>query len=195
MCEMVSAVSLKVNVAFVLSIEVIRRDDDLILIAYDGSEDARCAIDQAGALMSGEPATVLTVWERFVDTMTRTGAGLGLIPGIVEFDDIDKASARSARARAVEGAQRATLAGLTAQPDTRAQDRTIAATILAEADAVGASTIVIGTRGLTGVKSLLLGSVSHALLQYADRPVIVVPSPEIARERVAHGRGTASSPD
>jgi nucleotide-binding universal stress UspA family protein len=45
---------------------------------------------------------------------------------------------------------------------------------------------VLGTRGLTGVKSLLLGSVSHAVLQHADRPVIIVPSPETARERAAH---------
>ncbi|MGZ4325074.1 MAG: universal stress protein, partial [Solirubrobacteraceae bacterium] len=50
----------------------------MILIAYDGSPDARSAIDHAGELFSGEPATVLTVWEPFIDVMTRTGAGLGL---------------------------------------------------------------------------------------------------------------------
>jgi nucleotide-binding universal stress UspA family protein len=44
----------------------------------------------------------------------------------------------------------------------------------------------MGTRGLTGVKSLLLGSVSHAVLQHADRAVVVVPSPEVARERGQH---------
>ena len=52
----------------------------MILIAYDGSSDARSAIDRAGELLSGEPATVLTVWEPFIDVMARTGAGLGLAP-------------------------------------------------------------------------------------------------------------------
>ena len=62
---------------------------------------------------------------------------------------------------------------------------TIAETILAVADEAGASAVVLGTRGLTGLKSLLLGSVSHAVLQDADRPVVVVPSPEIAAKRAS----------
>jgi nucleotide-binding universal stress UspA family protein len=158
----------------------------VILIAYDGSKDAQSAIDLAGDLMSGEPTTVLSVWEPFVDVMARTGLGVG--PGVIDFEALDKAYEESGRERAAEGAQRAARAGLNAQPRTRARHATIAATILAEADELGASAIVLGSRGLTGVKSLLLGSVSHAVLQHANRPVIVVPSPEVAHQRVAHRR-------
>jgi nucleotide-binding universal stress UspA family protein len=61
-------------------------------------------------------------------------------------------------------------------------------TIPSEADEVAADAIVLGTRGLTGLKSLMLGSVSHAILQHADRPVIVVPSPEVAARRAARLR-------
>ncbi len=158
----------------------------MILIAYDGSKDAQSAIDLAGDLMSGEPTTVLSVWEPFVDVMARTGLGVG--PGVIDFEALDKAYEESGRERAAEGAQRAARAGLNAQPRTRARHATIAATILAEADELGASAIVLGSRGLTGVKSLLLGSVSHAVLQHANRPVIVVPSPEVAHQRAAHRR-------
>lgn len=158
----------------------------MILIAYDGSKDAQSAIDLAGDLMSGEPTTVLSVWEPFVDVMARTGLGVG--PGVIDFEALDKAYEESGRERAAEGAQRAARAGLNARPRTRARRATIAATILAEADELGASAIVLGLRGLTGVKSLLLGSVSHAVLQHANRPVIVVPSPEVAHQRVAHRR-------
>ena len=56
----------------------------------------------------------------------------------------------------------------------------------------GASAIVMGSRGLTGLKSLLLGSVSHAVLQRADRTAIVVPSPAVADSRK---RRHAPSPD
>lgn len=157
----------------------------MILIAYDGSNDAQSAIDQAGVLMSGEPTTVLSVWEPFVDVMTRTGVGFGMT-GEIDFEQIDKANEESAGERAADGARRASRAGLNAQPRTRARHTTIAETILEEADEIGASAIVLGTRGLTGVKSLLLGSVSHAVLQHADRPVIVVPSAETAHERAAH---------
>ena len=41
----------------------------------------------------------------------------------------------------------------------------------------------MGSRGLTGVKSLLLGSVSHEVIQHADRTVVVVPSPHVAESR------------
>jgi nucleotide-binding universal stress UspA family protein len=158
----------------------------VILIAYDGSQDARSAIDHAGELLSGEPATVVTVWEPFVDMMARTGAGLGLAPGIVDFEEIDRAYERSARERADEGVERAQRAGLNAQPRTRARHTTIAEAILTEAEEVRARAIVMGTRGLTGIKSVLLGSVSHAVLQHADRPVIVVPSPDVANKRASH---------
>ena len=160
----------------------------MILIAYDGSPDAGSAIERAGELLSGEPATVLTVWEPFIDVMTRTGAGLGLAPGIVDYEEIDRAYERSARERADEGVERAQGAGLNAQPRTRARQTTIAEAILTEAEEVRARAIVMGTRGLTGIKSVLLGSVSHAVLQHADRPVIVVPSPEVADKRASHGR-------
>ena len=118
--------------------------------------------------------------------MARTGLGIG--PGVIDFEAIDKGYEESARELAAEGAQRAARAGLNAQPRTRARHATIAATILAEADELGASVIVLGSRGLTGIKSLLLGSVSHAVLQHADRPVIVIPSSEVAHERAAHRR-------
>ena len=52
----------------------------------------------------------------------------------------------------------------------------------------------MGTRGLSGVKSFLLGSVSHAVVQHADRAVLVVPSPELSerrRERVDHDAAPA----
>jgi len=158
----------------------------VILIAYDGSTDAEAAIDHAAELFSGEQATVLCVWESFIDVMARTGAGLGFADGTVNFEEIDTASQASARERAEEGARRAERAGLKAQPSVRLREATIAAAILAEANDVDARAIVMGTRGLTGVKSLVLGSVSHAVLQHADRPVVIVPSPEVARRRGEH---------
>ena len=54
------------------------------------------------------------------------------------------------------------------QPRSRVQETSIADAILAEAEAIDA--IVVGSHGLTGIKSLVLGSVSHAVIQHTDRP-------------------------
>lgn len=161
----------------------------MILICYDGSPDARAAIEHAGGLFGGQPAIVLTVWETFVDSMARSGAGMALGAGLeLDTQRIDAESEGAARERAEQGAQLARRAGLDPQPRTASRSGTIARTILDEAAHANAGAIVIGSRGLTGVKSLLLGSVSHAVLQSADRPVLVVPSPEAASDRAAHRR-------
>lgn len=155
----------------------------MILIAYDGSDDAKAAVAQAGRLFPGEQVTVLTVWQRFIDTMARVGGGIGVV---VDFDEIDDDSEKSALAKAKEGAELARQAGLEAHARTAVVESTIADAILNAADAVASSAVVCGSRGFTGVKSLMLGSVSHHILQHADLPVVVVPSPAVARARAEH---------
>ncbi len=162
----------------------------MVLICYDGSPDAQSAIEHAAELLDGQPVTVLTVWEPFVEVLARTPSGFGLAPGMVQVDEIDEATERAATERAEEGAELARTAGLNAQARACPQRTTVSAAILSVADEIGASAIVMGSRGLTGVKSLLLGSVSHAVIQHADRAVIVVPSPSVAaaRERGMHAQ-------
>ena len=155
----------------------------MILLCYDGSEDARAAINQAGTLLSGQSATVLTVWEPFIEVLTRTSYGVGMTVDTLDIDEIDASNRKGAQSRAEEGAELARKAGLDAQPLARAQESTIADAILKQGDELDATAIVVGSRGLTGIKSLLLGSVSNGLLHHADRPVIVVPSAQVAAAR------------
>jgi nucleotide-binding universal stress UspA family protein len=155
----------------------------MILICYDDSPDSRAAVERAAKLFGDQPATVLTVWEPFVEVMARTTFGFGMVPVIPDVDKIDEASRKAAHQTATKGAALARSLGMTAQPRSASRVTTIAQAILVEADAVGATAIVVGSRGLTGVKSLLLGSVSHELIQHADRTVVVVPSPEVVASR------------
>jgi len=165
----------------------INEGSTVILLCYDGSEDARAAADPAAKLFAQAPVTVLTVWERYVDLLTYVGFAAYTPPGDVE--QIDAAAEEQARGTAQEGAERLRHAGIAVESRTEARQTSVAATILATADEIDADAIVLGTRGLGGLKSLLLGSVSHAIVQHAARPVVIVPS-----EAVAHARAAAHQP-
>jgi nucleotide-binding universal stress UspA family protein len=154
----------------------------MILIAFDGSEDAKSAIQHAGELMPGQPAVVVTVWEPYAMLVTRYPASTGLLAG-EDSVAIDAASQKDAEQTAEEGAALARSHGLEATARAPARRDSVAETLLGEADRANASAIVTGSRGLGGLGSLFLGSVSHALLQRADRAVIVVPSPKVAQKR------------
>jgi len=164
----------------------------MILISYDGSTDAKAAIERAAQLMPGAETIVLTVWETFIDVMARNGAmgmGFGMTSGygLADSAGIDARTRDGAHATAVEGAERATSAGLVAGARVESRGSDVAGTILAVAAEADVDVIVMGTRGRGGVKAWLLGSVSHAVVQQSDRAVLVVPS----AARAAHRQATA----
>lgn len=165
----------------------------MILIAYDGSADATAAIADAGKVLAGHPAVVLTVWEPLSELMARTPAGFGLMAGMSNPDDVDDATRRAAERVAEEGAELARRAGLDASARARPANGTVADSILEQADRANATAIVMGSRGRTGLRSRLLGSVSQSVVQRADRAVFVAPSPSVAevrRERLRPAGGS-----
>jgi nucleotide-binding universal stress UspA family protein len=114
-----------------------------------------------------------------------------MIAGVSNSEDLDNVGHRDAERIAQEGADLARDAGLDASPRTAIRAVSVAGTIVAEGERTQASVIVMGSRGLGGLGSFFLGSVSHAVLQQADRPVMVVPSQAVA-ERRSEKLGTAT---
>ena len=154
----------------------------MILIAYDGSEDAKAAIQHAGKLMPGAATTVLTIWEQFETMLAKTPAVLRPLARVNEADEIDREEANAAEESAVEGLQLARAAGLDATSLTAPDAGSAADTIIEQANRLDVDAIVVGSRGLTGMQ-LLLGSVSLSLVQRANRTVVIVPSSEVATQR------------
>ncbi len=151
----------------------------MLLLCYDGSAGSQAAVDLAARLFGGMPVTVLTVWESFTDVLARSAAGLPYVQGMADVQQIDAAAQKQALATATEGAERAQGAGTAAEARTEQRVGSVADTILAVAAEGDAEAILLGTRGRGGLKSLFLGSVSHAVVHLADRPVLVVPSGEV----------------
>ncbi len=154
-----------------------------ILIAYDGSPAAHAAVRAAGGLFAGARAIVLTVWEPALAEMMIVPDATGMGSTILPFDpsvarDVERASEQHAQGAAAEGARLASEAGLHAQPLAVEDVTDPPEAIVAAATAHGARAIVVGSRGLGGLKSKLLGSTSNGVLRHASQPVVVVRHPE-----------------
>jgi nucleotide-binding universal stress UspA family protein len=148
--------------------------DGPLLLCFDGSARAARAINRAGALFAGRDALVVTVWQ---PTSLGSIAWSGATASMVEFFKFDRAAAETARRVADEGVRIATEAGLQATPLAVEADGPVWHTILEIADRHDAATIVMGSRGLTGLRSTLLGSVSNAVVHHTDRPTLIFRQP------------------
>jgi nucleotide-binding universal stress UspA family protein len=144
-----------------------------LLLCYDGSADAVHAIEHAGAMFPGKRAVVAMVWERFASF--DAGAWLDEI-GSSTVDDhyLDRRQAEQAARVAADGVRVAQRAGLEAEPLAVEATGPVWQAILELADEHDAATIVMGSRGLTGLRSVLHGSVSSAVADRAERPTLII---------------------
>jgi nucleotide-binding universal stress UspA family protein len=144
-------------------------DDTPILICYDGSADSDRAIEAAAALLGPRRAIVVDIGP--VLTGAESVAALSsVVPGTA-FEDLNTDSALE-KARA--GAVRAREAGFKAEPRAELVEP-VWQGIVDVADEIDAEVIVIGSRGLKGIREQLEGSVSHEVAEHAGRPVLIVP--------------------
>jgi nucleotide-binding universal stress UspA family protein len=142
-------------------------DSGPVLFAYDGSDLAGLAIEEAGRqLEPGRDAVVLTVWRPFA---------VGFIPAReVTFDaaaseDVTKAAEETA----AKGASMAEAAGFRAQ-SLAVKEPTTWKGIARVADDYDASLIVLGSHGKSGLSGMFLGSVAGAVAAHSGRTVLIV---------------------
>jgi nucleotide-binding universal stress UspA family protein len=131
----------------------------VIMICYDGSGHARAAVSQAGILMPGHSAIVLTVYGP-------GGAEAG--PQAVPAGDQARAAATAAH-----GALLGRQLGIDCEPRALPHLTTIAEAIVAEATRLGATAIIVGRGGGGHPGTHALGSVAHAVLRDAHCAVLV----------------------
>jgi nucleotide-binding universal stress UspA family protein len=137
-----------------------------IVFAYDGSDLAKLAIDEAGRQLGpGREALVLTVWQPF---------DVGFVPTVaLRINAAEVADVRdAAQQTAAEGASLAKAAGF----DARGLEMEVAPTwkgIVQAAEEHDASLIVLGSHGRTGLAGVVLGSVAEAVASHSRRTVLI----------------------
>lgn len=149
-----------------------------MVIAYDGSAAARQAITDAANLIGPGRVLIVTIWEPGLAYATAAipPDGMTFTP-VVEPDvalDVDRGLHEHAERISRQGAELANSLGLDAKPLAVPDEGNVAATILRVAREHQAAAIVVGSRGLGGLRARLEGSTSSGVLKHAHCPVLVV---------------------
>lgn len=140
-----------------------------ILLATDFSEDALAALDASIELAKQFNATLRVLHGYYVDVPAVYG-GLG---GDVLIPTDIVAPVKEAAQKAVEELV-AELSAKGIASSGRAVMGDASGAILREAEEIDADMIVMGTRGLTGLKHILLGSTAERVVRLAECPVLTL---------------------
>lgn len=145
-----------------------------ILVAVDGSDTSRHAIEKALELAKAFSATLRIVhvvdmsWlpigpEIGIDTAVMSAARRGVGENVVS-------SARDAAQQAGFEAEAVLL-------ETETPVEHVAEAIAREAARWPADLVVLGTHGRRGIQHLMLGSVAERMARLSSAPVLLIPSP------------------
>src|SRR4051794_17634855 len=137
------------------------------VLAFDGSDHARRAVDHAARVLPGATTTIVTVWEAFSSLAARHGVAGPL--AATAITDADRATRETAERLAEDGARLATAAGLVAHAEAVEAAEGVWRAVAAAADRRNADVIVVGARGRGDIASAILGSVTHDLLGHSPR--------------------------
>jgi nucleotide-binding universal stress UspA family protein len=152
--------------------------DQPVLIAYDGSDTSRRAVREAAKLFGSRHVLVVTVWEpalAYETELPAAGLDMPAVPVDIEgAHELEEELHQRASRTAQEGAELAQSVGLQAKGLAVADEVHVADTIIGLARKRGVSAIVVGSRGLKGLRARLEGSTSNAVLKNAPCPVVVV---------------------
>lgn len=142
-----------------------------ILVATDFSQTANAAVEHATELARHFDAKLVLVHAFNVEIPIASPAMAG---SYVLPDGFFEEIGRQASAQVEEAAKAVGERGVDATGV--AIDQPAALAITAEAERRSADLIVMGTRGLTGLKHVALGSVADRVVRTAPCPVLTVPS-------------------
>jgi nucleotide-binding universal stress UspA family protein len=130
----------------------------------------------AAAQIGVGPATVVHAWEPMSSASSRLAVYAMVAGGAQEL----AYEREHAQAKAEEGAALAREAGFDADAVAVEGHGPVVSTLIEYINEQRPRLVVIGTRGLTGLRGFASGSVSHGVASHVHVPVLIVPSQEAA---------------
>ena len=150
-----------------------------MLIAYDGTEEARRALTEAARLLRPIEVDLLTAWEPLTSQATRALGRTGLPQTTLGAEQVgDDPAHEDALRLADDGIALAQSLGLTARSHLMESTGHTATAICEAATQLGADVIVVGPRERSGWFS---SSTTEGILRSAEVPVFVVPAASAAK--------------
>nr|WP_018022077.1 universal stress protein [Corynebacterium doosanense] len=149
-----------------------------MLIAYDGSRRARHALVRAAELLRPDTVELITAWEPVTRQTARALGRTGMPQTTVEIDpEGEGTDAAQAHALSIleDGVELAHELGLKSRAHLVETSGTTSQAIVDAAKELKVDVIVVGTRGLSGVRSWFNSSTAEQILQNAGLPVFIVP--------------------
>jgi nucleotide-binding universal stress UspA family protein len=147
----------------------------IVLLATDGSEDAKLAGTTAVELANSTSSELHVVFVTQLPSVPGAVSYWSGVPTGYPYTDPEVKEGIEQQARKLldaEVEEVRSAGGEVAQAHLRIGDA--AAEIVALAEDIEAGLIVMGSRGLGGIRGALMGSVSEAVVKHAHCPVLVV---------------------
>ncbi len=140
---------------------------EIILVATDFSETAELALDRALELAQRHESEIMLVHVMQPELPVVAAPDMMVVP-----PDYEALLREASNEGLSQSADRVRKAGVRVQ--TRLEVGSPASRITTCAQEIGAELIMIGTRGNTGFKHLMLGSVAEEVVRMAEQPVLTV---------------------
>ena len=164
------AVSLHARCPVVILPEGARTDaEGPVVLGFDGSEGSRAAAERAFWIADVRGTSVRTVTSWYAEVVD---GAVVTTPGTPAWEQVEGGYRRMVEEGIADLRER--------YPDVDVDVRVLrgpAAAVLTR-EAADASLLVIGSRGRGGFRGMLLGSVSHKVLETATSPVMVIRGPK-----------------
>ena len=142
-----------------------------ILVALDGSGHAQKALDTAIQLAQRCDAELILF---HAIQMGNLAPGYAAMVSRAAREVYENVAREQAEAILEKAETQARQQGVDAPTKLTGEANSPAAAILNAADSAAAELVVVGTRGLTGLREMAMGSVAHKVTSAANCPVLVV---------------------
>jgi nucleotide-binding universal stress UspA family protein len=148
-----------------------------ILVAYDGSDQSKRAIDYAAEMAHTNKGTltILTVVPKeTLPVLADEGFGTVPVTATQEWADYQDKMKESYTRSQVEAAKGVKAKYPKLKVDSILLEGRPSATIVEQAEKTQADLIVMGSRGIGGISGWILGSTSRRVVESCTKPVLVI---------------------